>query len=122
MSEMPYCKRPCAECPWRADVPLGKFKPARFIALAPTAYDMALTIFACHMSKDEKPVACAGFILMQGAHNFSLRMAGHRFDVEANGAPLFPTYRAMAIANGVKARDPSLRHCRDDGQTMRAAP
>jgi hypothetical protein len=99
------------------DVPTGHFKPARFIALAPTAYDMAASIFACHQSKDGGEVACAGFILMQGAHNFSLRMAGHRFDVDRCGLSLYPTYRRMAIANGVKATDPSLRNCRDDGQT-----
>lgn len=113
-----YCKRPCAECPWRMDVPTGKFPATRFRTLAATAYDMATTIFACHMSKEGGEVACAGFVLMQGAHNLTLRMARQRFDVSSD-VPLFPTYRQMAQANGVRRSDPALRSCRDDGQTKR---
>lgn len=116
-----YCKRPCAECPWRRDVPVGRFPPERFRALAGTAYDIAGTVFACHKTEGDKTMACAGFILQQGAHNMALRMAIVRaaepFDVKSEGLPLFPNYRAMAIANGVRENDDSLRMCRDDGQT-----
>jgi hypothetical protein len=113
---LPYQKRPCVECPWRIDNPPGKFTAERYRALAGTACDMATSIFACHMSKEGGEVACAGFIISQGAHNMSLRMARQRFDVHSD-VPLYPTYRQLAIANGVKASDPSLRNCRDDGQT-----
>lgn len=116
MSALPYMPSPCRECPWRRDVKPGKFTAARFQALARTAYDMATTIFACHMSKEGGEVACAGFVLQQGAHNLSLRMARQRFEVSASMA-LFTTYRNMAIANGVRPSDPCLRDCRDDGQT-----
>lgn len=118
---LPYCKRPCAECPWRTDVPPGKFPASRFRALAGTAYDMARTIFACHMSKEGGEVTCAGYLIRQGAHNLTLRLAQQRFEV-ASDAPLFPTYRAMAIANGVSPDDLSLRECRDDGQTEQWIP
>jgi len=117
---LPYCKRPCAECPWRTDVKPGKFTAERFRILAATAYDLATSVFACHMSKEGGEVACAGFILMQGAHNLTLRMARQTFEVKSD-APLYPTYRRMAIANGVRARDPSLRSCRDDGQTEQSS-
>lgn len=110
-----YCKRPCAECPWRKDVPPGKFKASRFRVLAATAYDLARTIFACHMSKEGGDVVCAGFLLSQGRHNLTLRLARQEFAVSSD-VPLHPTYRSMAIANGVKANDPVLRECRDDGQ------
>lgn len=113
-----YCKRPCAECPWRQDVKPGKFTPERFRTLARTAYNMATSIFACHMSKEGGEVACAGFVLMQGAHNLSLRLSRQKFEVQSD-VPLYPTYRRMAIANGVRANDPNLRQCRDDGQTGR---
>lgn len=113
---LPYCKKPCAECPWRTDVKPGKFTPARFRQLASTAYDLAGTVFGCHMCKEGREVACAGFVLMQGAHNLALRMARQHFDVRTDVA-LYPTYRRMAIANGVSPNDPSLRLCRDDGQT-----
>lgn len=121
--EIPYCRQPCAECPWRTDAKLRKFPAQRFRDLAATAYNLARSIFACHMStpggdKSDKTIACAGYILMQGAHNLSFRLTDQRFEVSANGLQLFPTYRLMAIANGVKANDPCLRPCRDDGQTQ----
>lgn len=115
---LPYCKQPCAECPWRQDVRPGKFPAQRFIDLAGTAYDLAPTVFACHMSSEGKDAVCAGFILSQGLHNMALRMAGHRFEVRSS-VPLYATYRRMAIANGVPTRHSALIHCRDDGQTQR---
>lgn len=68
-----------------------------------------------HMSKEGGEVACAGYLLSQGAHNFSVRMARQRFDVSSD-VPLYPTYRSLAIANGISPSDPCLRQCRDDGQ------
>lgn len=116
MNGLAYCKKPCAECPWRRDVPAGKFSAARFQQLAGTAYDLARKVFACHMSKEGAEVACAGFILQQGAHNLSLRMTLQSFEVSTD-VPLWSNYREMAIANGVRPRDPALGPCRDDGQT-----
>jgi hypothetical protein len=57
--------------PLAMDVKPGKFPPERYRALAPTAYDMATSVFACHMSKEGGEVTCAGYLLMQGAHNLS---------------------------------------------------
>lgn len=112
-----HAKTPCAECPWRRDVPVGKFPAERYRLLAPTAYDMAVSVFACHMSKDEKPFACAGFLIMSAAHNFSVRMARINIrDAVKSPYPLYETYRRLAIANGVSARDASLKQCRDDAQ------
>lgn len=101
MTGVPYMPSPCRECPWRRDVKPGKFTDSRFRALASTAYDLAVGIFTCHMSKETAPVACAGFILQQGAHNLTLRLARQRFEVSTS-VPLFRTYREMAIANGVR--------------------
>jgi hypothetical protein len=112
---MKYIKTPCNECPWRMDVALGRFSAERFRALAPCAEDMANMVFACHKSPLDAEFACAGFLLQSSAHNFTCRMARHNFDV-SSPFPMFATYRKMAIANGVKANDPALRHCRDDGQ------
>jgi hypothetical protein len=112
---MNYAKTPCPECPWRRDVPVGQFPPERYVALAHTAYDLSLKVFACHMSKEGGEFACAGFLLQSSAHNLSVRMADHGFEV-SSPYPLYETYREMAIANGVSRRDPALRDCRDDGQ------
>lgn len=113
---MKHAKMPCVECPWRTDVPVGKFPPERYVALAPTAYDMGGTVFACHMSKDGGEFACAGFILQSSAHNFRCRMARLPFDDVRSPYPLFNTYRELAIANGVDENHYALRNCRDDGQ------
>lgn len=117
---MKHAKIPCAECPWRRDVPPGKFPPERFRALAHCAYDMASQVFACHMSKEGGEFACAGFLLQSAAHNYSVRMALARktllLDTVHSPHPLFATYREMAIANGVKRNDAALKQCRDDGQ------
>lgn len=112
---MKHATTPCAECPWRRDVPVGKFPPERFEALARTAYDLGSIIFACHMSKEGGEFGCAGFLLQSSAHNLSCRLERQKFDVRSP-YPLFQTYREMAIANGVDADHPALEHCRDDGQ------
>lgn len=114
----PHAQRPCPECPWRQDVAPGRFPPERFVALAPTAYDRAFRLFACHKSPPRSEFACAGFLLRGATHNLTVRLAARAgFDwntVQAAGHPLFPNYRAMAVANGVPADHPALQECRDD--------
>ncbi len=113
---MKHAVKPCAECPWRRDVPVGKFPVERFETLAATAYDMSGQVFACHMSKEGGEFACAGFILQSSAHNMACRMARMSFDDVSSPYPLFETYREMAIANGVDEDSYDLENCRDDGQ------
>jgi hypothetical protein len=110
----PHRKEPCAECPWRRDASPGKFPPERYRELARTAYDMSVSVFACHMSKDAKLFACAGFLLQSATHNLTVRMAFFDRRSVSSPVPLFGTYREMAIANGVAPDDPSLARCRDD--------
>lgn len=114
-----YQAQPCAECPWRSDVPPRRFAPERFIALAATAYDTSPIQFACHKSPETAPVGCAGFVLRGAAHNLGARLAASfgRLDhaaVSDGGRPLYADYRAMAIANGVPADHPALRPCRSE--------
>lgn len=113
---MKHANIPCAECPWRTDLAVGKFPPERYVALAATAYDMGGTVFACHMSKDGGEFACAGFILQSSAHNFSCRMSRGTFDGVHSPYPLFNSYRELAVANGVPEDHPALVGVRDDGQ------
>lgn len=117
----PHAKKPCDECPWRMDVAPGRFPPERFVALAETAYDLSGCVFACHKSPDGRAFACAGFLRQSAAHNLSVRLAARagRIDLAEigdGGAPLYPDYVAMAVANGVRADDPALHCCRLDGQ------
>lgn len=112
---------PCQECPWRRDAKRRAFPVEAYRHSARTCYDLAGTTFACHMSGLKNPATCAGFILSNDArHNMNLRMAAARgeFDwrnVTAAGLKLYPSYRAMAVANGVPADDPVLAPCRSDG-------
>lgn len=113
-----YRKKPCTTCPWRVDA-VGEFPAEAFRHSAPTAYDMAQRVFSCHESGAEKPATCAGFLLRNSANNLAVRIAEStgRIDlskVSDGGAELFPSYRAMAIANGVDPQDPILQPCRDD--------
>lgn len=108
----------CAECPWRLDSPRGAFPAEAYRYSARTCTDMAGSTFACHMSGAEKPATCAGFLLSSSAyHNMIVRFARMRGEMLPEHvkvtAPTYPTYRAMAIANGVSPRDPALREVRD---------
>jgi hypothetical protein len=109
-----YQLRPCAECPWRRDVPTGKFPATRFRHMAKTAYDLALVQFGCHMLEN---VGCAGFALRGATHNLGARLALHDGGLALSrigdgGYPLYDDYRAMAVANGVALNDPALKRCR----------
>ncbi|MGI4943644.1 MAG: DUF6283 family protein [Janthinobacterium lividum] len=108
-----YMARPCAECPWRTDVAPGQFPAERFIALAHVAYDVAFEQFACHKSQEGDEIGCAGFALAGATHNLGFRLAKVAPGTITTDAPLYPSYRAMAIAHGVRANHPALKPCRD---------
>jgi uncharacterized protein DUF6283 len=122
-----YRHRPCdpipergsAGCPWRTDQ-VGQFPPQAFRISAPTAYDLAGAMFGCHNSPHKHPATCAGFLLRGADHNLGARHAviEGRIDldlVDDGGHSLWPSYRAMAVANGVDPDDRVLQPCRDPG-------
>lgn len=114
---MKHARKPCTECPWRKDVPVGRFPPERYVALANTATDMASCVFACHKSPYGEEFACAGFLLRGAQHNLTVRMArskGCALTVSDGGHPLFKNYREVAVANGVDPDHPALERVRDD--------
>lgn len=111
-----YRRTPCGGCPWRIDQ-AGKFSAEAFRISAHTAYDCAEEVFACHESGVKNPATCAGFLLRNSAHNLLARLK------HINGGPgcssdveLWPSYRAMAIGNGVDPDDPVLVRCRADDE------
>lgn len=116
-----YRRQPCEECPWRKDSPRRAFPIEAYRHSASTCYDMAARTFACHMSGADNPATCAGFLLSRDAmHNMLLRMkaSAGMYDwrsVTAGDLKLYPSYRAMAVANGVKRDDPAIAPCRSDG-------
>jgi hypothetical protein len=113
-----YQTKPCAECPWRTDVAPGRFPPSRFIDLAKTAYDNAIEQFACHKSPEGQEFGCAGFLLNGALFNLGTRFSKSMGRVDpdeiSSAYPLYPNYRAMAVANGVPEDHPALVGCRSD--------
>jgi hypothetical protein len=119
MSKLAHPARPCRECPWKRDVAVGHFPPERFAALANTAYDMSMHVFQCHDTPDDKPAACAGFLIAGARHNLAIRLALSNGNINpdkiSDGSfELFQNFREMAVANGVDPSDPVLEQCRDD--------
>lgn len=99
----------CDECPWRMDVPPGRFPLERFAALRATAEQgFGNKIFACHKTHEGEDQACVGFLLVAGHSNFAVRIAAiqGRFkyeELKATG-PLFDSYAEMEKAQRKKPR------------------
>lgn len=113
-----YQRQPCAQCPWRMDLPAEIFPAEAFRISAVTAYDASMEQFACHMAGADKATTCAGFVLRNAANNLGARVATIKGKLDprkvSSPYPLYESYRAMAIANGVDPDDPVLKLCRDD--------
>ena len=95
----------CPECPWRRDVPVGRFPPERYARLRDTCETGGLrAIFACHKSPEGAERACAGFLLVHGANSNAVRLAvirgRFRPDEIRAAAPLYDDFAVMARANG----------------------
>lgn len=113
-----YRREPCHGCPWRIDQ-TGEFSAEAFRISALTAYDASFELFACHESGVEKP-ACAGFLLQNSMNNIGARLRGIAGGPDCRSpVALHPSYRAMAVANGVAPDDPILTRCRADNESAR---
>lgn len=110
-----YRRQPCGGCPFRVDQ-TGQFPAEAFRLSAATAYDAAMSTFACHEAGRNTHV-CAGFLLVNSNHNMRIRLAEmtgelDRSQVHDGGCELHESYRAMAVANGVPPDDPAIAECR----------
>jgi hypothetical protein len=112
VNALPHAQRPCAECPWRKDVPVGKFAPARYEALRETAghpgaeAGLDAPVFACHISEAGKDRACAGWLAQAGIEHLGIRFAvatgrlpAHMLAPKPGWPDLYDDYEAMAEAN-----------------------
>ncbi|GBF17407.1 hypothetical protein Br6_04813 [Rhodococcus sp. Br-6] len=78
---VPHRRRPCAECPWRRDVPAGKFTSERYDALAATSggpgceAPVSAPMFACHKTAEGAEQACAGWLAVAGGDHLGVRVA-----------------------------------------------
>lgn len=111
-----YRRSGCSGCPWRVDQ-TGTFPAEAFRISASTSYDGAFEMFACHEAGAAKPVTCAGFLLQNSVNNIGARIKGIAGGADCcSDVELFPSYREMAIANGVASDDPALARCRADNE------
>lgn len=97
--------QPCANCPWRRDVPPGEFSRERYEALRASVGQPGAECqidapwFACHKSGDGKEIACAGWLAAVGGEHLGVRLAviGGRLpacalDPKPDWPPLFEDY------------------------------
>lgn len=69
---LPHCKRPCADCPFRRDSLKGWLGAERMKEI------LAQPSFTCH--KTDKALQCAGHMLIRGKKNQFVELAG-RFGI-----------------------------------------
>jgi hypothetical protein len=99
--------RPCGNCPWRKDAPVGTWTAERFQTLAQGCQHNGWDVFACHKSAEDAPFVCAGFAAVIGFDSIGLRLAAAagRYNpdgLDTSGLELYPDFDAMLRANGVE--------------------
>lgn len=81
IKKLPYRRQPCPECPFRCDTEPGQFPRERYEALQSTVgrpgaeAGIDAPIFACHMSKEGRESACAGWLAVVGLDHLGIRIA-----------------------------------------------
>lgn len=69
---------PCASCPWRVDatpdnIPNFKLELAENLANCQSG-ELGAPIFACHLSKVDKEIPCAGWLVAHGWDSIAVRL------------------------------------------------
>lgn len=119
--EMPHRKFPCGPCPWQVSAEPGKFPAERYEELRKTCRPNAAGIpplgtamFGCHVGEPgtDEDLACAGWLAVEGHNHMGVRLAvmDGSLPIEAldqgdNWPELYPSYEAMAEANGAMTRE-----------------
>jgi hypothetical protein len=107
-------KRTCDECPFRKDVPVGKFPPERYQALESTCREGGFpAMFACHKTLEGHEKACAGFLIVHGLDNNRCRiqaiMGAWTPGEQVATGPLYESFDEMARANGYYPKENNVR-------------
>lgn len=69
---LPHCKKPCRDCPFRKDSPLGWLGDERMAEI------LSQRSFVCHKKHH---LQCAGHMLINGMENDFVRLA-HMLNIE----------------------------------------
>lgn len=72
------CRKPCPTCPWRVDqhanaIPNFSLPLAEGLVRT-TRPDLGAPVFACHQSRPEQQVVCAGWLVRYGWDSIAVRM------------------------------------------------
>lgn len=62
MSQKPIVKRPCSNCPFRADGGAIELRPGRLEGIVRGLLDDDMGTFVCHKTLSKKPATCAGAV------------------------------------------------------------
>jgi hypothetical protein len=130
--------KPCAQCPWRADIPTGQFPAERYTELAATSGGrgdeaaMDAPLFGCHKASQEHPMPCAGWLAAIGYFSLHVRLLVANGEIPASALqpgedwpPLYRSYDEMAEAQGQSLTGWSVcltEGCRDFGRIMSVVP
>ena len=101
-------KKPCDNCPWRRDAPVGYWDPEHFRDIWRNCQDDGMSLMLCHKSRldEDIKVPCAGAILVLGFASIGIRIATMRGTIDpaeygADGLELYSTFAEMLEANGI---------------------
>lgn len=112
---LPHAGKPCPNCPFRKDSPVGEFDTERFNILRTSSRDPRTgadappgsPIFACHKSIEGREIACAGWLAIEGYGNLSVRLALSFGELDPatlhpseNWPELHASYNEVAVKNG----------------------
>jgi uncharacterized protein DUF6283 len=112
-------REPCKSCPYRRDAPLGLWHRSEFEnLLAHDANELHGAMFGCHKDRERPPEErrfCVGWLLDQKRRGLpsiqlrlQLRVGGDEAlaraldEITDGGNELYPSVRAMCLANGVR--------------------
>lgn len=123
-NQMPHRTFPCGPCPWQVKAPVGKFGPERYEQMRSTCRPdedgmppmPGTPMFGCHVGDPRTggDLACAGWLAVEGRNHISVLLALREGALPAdalqpgdNWPELYPSFEAMAAANGVEDDEPA---------------
>lgn len=111
---MPKHSKPCSDCPWRRDAPVGHWHPDHFEQIWHGCQDDGMEIMLCHKAAklpeaERKNLPCRGWILVMGFAAIGVRLLmsiGRITPSELEPTPkcpeLYESFEAMVLAQGLE--------------------
>lgn len=98
--------KPCANCPWRRDAPVGHWDAQHFKDISVNCRDDGMALMLCHKSNKVEGSPCVGAILAVGLESIGLRIAVLQGKIDlknfSTDTPLYRSFEEMLRANKVR--------------------